>query len=392
MIHHPEQFEQAEKAMAPCELVDNAESWAACREILRGESCLAVDLEANSLHAYRERVCLIQISVPGHDFIIDPLADFALDGLGELFADPVVEKIFHASEYDLILLKGCYEWTVRNLFDTMWSARILGYTHMGLARFLGEFYGVTLSKRYQKADWGARPLTEPLLHYAQMDTHFLLRLRNHFAERMEEEGCMEEAREIFANACRVKAMDRTFDPNDFWSIPQARKLPPHALSILRSLFIFRDREAKRRDVPPFKVLSNKMLLALAQANPVSMEEMKAVSALPRKIAERLGDRLLKTIEEGQRSSVPRRPKRVNNNAPDASDRFRALSSWRKEAARERGVESDVIMTRGTMWEIAERNPHTQDDLKAISTLGPCRFGLYADELVGDVLNGDSQKI
>ena len=368
------------------ELVDNEGAWNACLDTIGRAPRLAVDLEANSLHAYREKVCLIQISVPEHDFIIDPLAGLDLEPLGGFFADSGVEKIFHASDYDLVLLKSLYGWRVANLFDTMWAARILGYTKMGLATFLEEFFGVHHAKRHQKADWAVRPLPEPWLEYAQRDTHYLLALRDLLAQRIEEGGQTEEAWEIFANACHATEMDRAFDPDGFWSIRGARQLSPKALAILRELCIFRDKEAQRRDVPVFKVLSNDVLIRIAAAGPKTEKALLRVEGLSKRLAERLGAKLLRAVEQGRAAKPPVPPKHPPRGEPGVSDRYKALHAWRRETAQRRGVESDVIMTRNTMWHIAEVNPKVLEDLDEVSSLGPHRLALYGQEVLRELLS------
>ena len=143
---------------------------------------MAIDLESNSLYSYREEVCLIQLSTAEKDYILDPIAGSDLFGLGQIIQDPSIEKVLHAAEYDCILLRRQYGWKLENLFDTMWAARILGHARYGLANVLEDAYGIKLNKKYQKANWCKRPLTKAQLNYAQMDTHFLLQLRD-FARR-----------------------------------------------------------------------------------------------------------------------------------------------------------------------------------------------------------------
>ena len=159
--------------LPPHKYIAAPRDWQDCLQKLQSESQLAIDLEANSMYAYRERVCLIQVSTTTQDYLIDPLTDLDLSGLGELIADPSVEKIFHAAEYDLILLKREYDWELNSLFDTMWAARILGYPRYGLANLLGDLFQVKLNKRYQKSNWCRRPLSRAQRTYAQLDTHFL---------------------------------------------------------------------------------------------------------------------------------------------------------------------------------------------------------------------------
>lgn len=373
---------ESEPGFPAYQLIDTAEAWERCLKVLGAQPRIAVDLEANSLYAYQEKVCLLQFSIPGEDFILDPLAGFDLEGLGGLLADPRIEKVFHASDYDLMLLKRGHGWEVSNLFDTMWAGRILGHTKMGLATFLQEFYGIELSKRHQKADWAQRPLPEALLAYAQKDTHYLLRLRDDLAARLEAAGRLEEAREIFANECRVKAPDRRFDPDDFWVLRGARRLPERNQAVLRALYIFRDREARRRNVPPFKVLANEKLVLIAQHMPRTPEELGRIDGLSARVAQRMGRRLIQTVEEALRNDFPRpSQKRETFRDPEAGNRYRRLFAWRKDLAQQRGVESDVIMSRETMWDIAHRNPRNADDLAAVPTLGPVRAAMYSEAIL-----------
>ena len=145
-------------SLPPPVLVQTPTLWQKCLTSLRQHKQLAIDTESNSLYAYREQVCLIQISVPGYDYIVDPLALPSIDELGELMADPSVEKIFHAAEYDLLCLKRDFGYSFSNLFDTMLAARILGRKKVGLAAVLNQEFGIQVNKRYQRANWGRRPL------------------------------------------------------------------------------------------------------------------------------------------------------------------------------------------------------------------------------------------
>lgn len=368
----------------PYTFVETETAWGACLKRLRKARRLAIDLEANSLYAYRESVCLLQISVSDTDYIIDPLAGFDPEGLGELLADSRVEKVFHACEYDLTLLQRQYGWGVNNLFDTMLAARVLGYRNMGLAGFLRDLYGVELSKKHQKANWAARPLTDEQLEYAQMDTAYLFQLRDEFEDRLREMGRLEEAREIFENATRVTLSDRSFDPDDFWSVKGARDLRPRELAVLRALYIVRDEEAQNRDVPPFKVLNNEALISLSKAQPQDVEALQKTPRVPRRVSGRMGAKLLGAIRAGLRAKPPVRKRTKRKHDPAVSDRFDKLMQWRKQQAQARDVESDVIITRETMWDIARLNPADIEALASIESLGPHRLRLHGESILSEL--------
>src|ERR1043165_641820 len=170
---------------------------------LSAQACIAVDTVSNSFHAFRERVCLIQFSTLKRDYVVDPLVLQDLSSLAPIFANPKIQKIFHAAEYDLICLKRDYGFTFANIFDTMQASRILGYTQVGLDNLLSEKFGVKMDKRHQKADWGARPLSEAQIDYARFDTHYLFQLRDLLDHELHEKDRWEIAHEDFALGCHV---------------------------------------------------------------------------------------------------------------------------------------------------------------------------------------------
>lgn len=350
--------------------------WSACLEHLGTVSRLALDVEANSLFAYRERVCLLQISTQAHDYVIDPLAGLNLEPLGALIGDPAVEKVLHAAEYDLILMTREYGWELRNLFDTMWAARILGMERVGLASLLEELFGVKLDKRHQRADWSKRPLTVEQLQYAQADTFYLLRLRDYLGEALKRGGLEEESAEIFAAQCQIKLPDNGFVADSFWSIPGVNQLTPQQQAILRELYLMRDQEASRQDRPPFKILGNAALMALAAHAPARWEELKLMPGLNEHLKQRYGALILRAVQAGRQAAPPRRPRPPTRPPEEVYLRYEKLFQWRKTTAHARGVNSDVIISRELLWEIAYANPQSPADLAGIRGLGPWQRQTY----------------
>lgn len=368
------------------QLIRTRSAWDRCLQRLRREARIAVDLEANSMYAYREQICLVQVSISRQDFIIDPLGEFDLEPFGELIEDAGIEKVFHAAEYDLMLMKREFGWQLNNLFDTQWAARILGVERVGLANVLKDVFGVTLNKRFQRANWCRRPLSGEQLAYAQADTHFLLRLRDHFAEALQKAGRWEEAQEIFSDQRRVQLPDLSFDANDFWNISGANRLSPQGKAVLKALNIYRDAEARHRDQPHFKVLQDRTLLELAQKQPESKEELSHIHGMSKGQIRRYGDNLLRLIAENRENPAPRRPRRQSRPPEEVVNRYEQLHNWRKERGLARGVESDVILSRETLWDLAHANPHSLAELKEIDSLGPWRREAYGKEIIR-VLNG-----
>lgn len=370
-------------ALPPFRYLDTAATWAACLADLRAAPRLAIDLEANSMFAYRERVCLIQISTANADYIVDPVGT-DLRELGPLLADPAVEKVFHAAEYDLILMRRDYGWQVNNLFDTMWAVRILGYPQMGLASLLEKFFSVSTSKRFQKANWCHRPLSAAELAYAQMDTHYLLTLRDLLAAELAAGGHADEAAETFREQSRVRLPNNDFDPEGFWTLNGAYDMSPEQQSVLRALYLYREREAKRRNIPPFKILGDRTLLEATVQLPARMNDLAAIHGMSVGQQQRYGRTILETIATARHAAPPQPPRRPPRPPDSVLNRFDRLHRWRKTRAQARGVESDVIAGREVLWTIAQAAPRTLADLEALAVLGPWRLATYGEEILGHI--------
>ena len=368
-------------APGPFHYVASADKWSACLRDLQAAPRLAIDIEANSMFASRERVCLIQVSTASTDYIIDPIRQLDLSGLGAIIADPRVEKVFHASEYDLILMRRDYDWHLHNLFDTMWAVRILGYAQMGLANLLEKFFDVSTSKRFQKANWCKRPLSTAELAYAQTDTHYLLPLRDRLSTELEAAGLWEEAREIFQEQARVRLPNNGFDPDGFWHINGAFDLSPEKQAALKALYLFRDREAKRRNIPHFKILGDRTLLELADKLPENATNLDGIHGMSVGQQSRYGRAILDVLAEARLADAPKPPPRSPRPPDDVLNRYDRLHRWRKTRAQARGVESDVIMPRDALWTIAEANPQTLGALTALEVMGPWRLATYAQEIL-----------
>lgn len=241
---------------------------------------IAVDTESNSFYAYFERVCLIQISTEEQDYIVDPIAIPDLKPLESLLSSPHCEKIFHAASNDILGLKRDFQFTFSNIFDTAIAAKLLGYNRLGLANILEEHFEVHLNKKWQRHDWGKRPLKEEHLDYARMDTHYLIPLRHRLEAELRSLELWDTALEAFVKACDQETHARPFQPGGFIQIHGARSLDPIGKRILKALYLFRENEARKRDRAPFRILSNETLLRLALFRPTSVDEIKGIKGLP----------------------------------------------------------------------------------------------------------------
>ena len=343
---------------------------------------VAVDTESNSLHAYRERVCLIQFSTPKADYIVDPIRLPDLSPLAVVFANPGQQKVFHAAEYDVVCLRRDYSFAFANIFDTMSAARTLGWPQVGLAAILDSHFGVKVNKKYQRADWKRRPLTPEQLDYARMDTHYLVALRDRQLQALTESGYWPEAQEEFERLASLRSSVDTAgrDPAAFWRLKGARELTPTQAAILQALFVYREQQAERIDRPPFHVMGEATLLEVARRAPRHVDDLRGLPGMTPEQTRRHGHAVLRTVQQGLDAPAPAAPQAVRE-SNDVLDRYDRLHTWRKERARSRGVESDVILPRTTLWDLARRPPRTHGELKHIADLGPWRRETYGEEIL-----------
>ena len=338
---------------------------------------LAFDTESNGFYAYKEKVCLIQISSPTDDYIVDPIAIANLDVLGPLFADPGIEKLFHAGEYDVLCLKRDYGFTFSNLYDTMIGARVLGIKELGLAAAIERQFGLVISKKLQRADWGKRPLTTEMIRYAQGDTHFLMRLADEQKKSLVEKGRWDDAVEAFRELEKLEPNVKVFDPEGFWKLVGRTDIGGKAMAALKEVWLYREQQAASRDRAPFRVMPEDLMVRIAEALPETKEALAAVKGMSPHILERFGAGLLAAVERGRAAAPVVRPVAAEKRrmAEDEWRLFEALRAWRKERGELDKVEPVVILSTDSMRQIAAHACRVGGDpLAPLSELKKTRYG------------------
>jgi ribonuclease D len=262
-------------------VIENQHDFSNCIHNLERAAFIAVDTESNSFYAYFNRTCLIQVSTEDQDYIIDPFSIDGLSAFGEILANPAIEKIFHAAPNDIAGLKRDFKFKVHNVFDTSVAAKILGYKQLGLAPILLEHFGISLDKKWQRYDWGRRPLRDEQIEYARLDTHYLIPLRHRLIGELKEKDLLDAAEEAFGKLCLQEIAEKQFRPSDFLHIYGAQSLDTAGKRVLKALYLFREKEARRRDRAPFRILTNDTLLRLAMQRPKSMHEFNKIKGIPR---------------------------------------------------------------------------------------------------------------
>lgn len=372
------------KFLPPPVWVDQPDTFNRMIEDLAAQSRIAVDTESNSLHAYREQVCLMQFSTPKIDYVVDPLALEDLSSLGPLFNNPKTEKIFHAAEYDLICLRRDFEFEFSNLFDTMHAARVLGYQYVGLDNLLAEKFQVKMDKRHQKADWGERPLTRAQIDYARLDTHYLFDLRDLLEAELKEKERLELAQEDFVRACEVEAAKEKLNGSSWKRFSTRKDISVRELTILSELCVARDQIAEEMNRPPFKVISDTMLLEIARNQPEKDVDLAGIGLSAKQI-NLWGKDLLVAAQRGA-EAPPVRREQTKRPSDATLKRLDKLKTWRKRLAQEMGVESDIVLPRAYLNALAEKPPKSLGELESIMADSPWRFSRYGPKiyrLLGD---------
>ena len=332
---------------------------------------LALDTEGASFHRFVDRIYLLQLSTRDETAIIDPLPIGSPAGLGRLLESPEVEIVFHDADYDLRLLHQDYGWNVCNIFDTRVAAQLLGLKAFGLAALLERYFGVKIDKKYQRADWSLRPLTQGMLDYAAQDTIHLLELRNRLKEDLDRAGRWGWAQEEFSLLEGTRWSDES--PSEaFFRIKGARDLNRRELAILRELVPWRDDVARVLDRATFRVIGNEQLLDIARVQPASREALGSIKGMPRGILEARGEELLDAVQRGLAvpdNALPRFPKAKRwDRDPDFDTRVNALKTVRDAAASRLDLDPGVLCSRDRMEAVARRNPETLEQLSDVSEL------------------------
>jgi ribonuclease D len=332
-------------------VIDTDQQLAAFLRTLRSAAWVAVDTEADSLHAYPEKLCLIQISTAAGDELVDPLAGINIDPVLDALADH--EVVMHAADYDLRMLKRHHAFTPRAIFDTMLASRLLGGRQFGYSHLVEHYLGVTLEKGAQKANWALRPLAPRLEAYARNDTRYLRPLADRLTADLQAAGRLAWHQEACARLIRDSTRPSSVDPDAVWRIKGSQVLNRRALAVLRELWRWREREAIAADRPPFFILSHEVLVAIAAAaaghNPLE-------TVLPKNISDRWRAGLAKAVAEGlalHEEQLPNVVKRVIDRLSDADQKgVLDLQKLRDARAAELGIDPTLIASRATLTDLA----------------------------------------
>jgi len=328
---------------------------------------VAVDTEADSLHNYFEKVCLIQLSIDGDHYLVDPLAGLELSEF--LTALAVKPLIFHAGDYDLRILRASTGYRPRGeIFDTMIAAQLLGIEQVGLAALIERCFSITIGKEGQKSDWSQRPLSEKQLQYAVNDTRYLESLADRLADELSAKGRLDWHRESCRAMVQASGRDNQRDPEEAWRLKGAGRLSRRQLAYLREIWHWRDGHARRANRPAFKILGNQQIFELVQwVESHPNEPLESGPKLPRNIH----GVLLTTLVDAIARAVAMTPadwpelKKHERGVVTSADsvlRANALRCACAEIAKALEISPSVLAPRAALEAIARSQPRGIDEI------------------------------
>jgi ribonuclease D len=328
---------------------------------LRSAEWAALDTEADSLHAYPEKLCLIQISTARHDSLVDPLAALNLAPLWPALKQH--QLILHGADYDLRLLRKTCDFVPNQIFDTMLASRLLGEREFGLYNLVKKHLGITLEKGSQKADWSRRPLTPRMEAYARHDTHYLKPLAGLLKEQLRHKGrlaWLEQCCERLIAECAIPAKP---EPDLVWRVKGSHKLPPCGLAVLRQVWHWREKEARAFNRPPFFVLSHETLVAISAA---AFDHGAIDPLLPPRFSSRRKEGLQEAILQGLAVEPQEHPQPLRSASRRQTEaerrRLVALEQGRNRCAGQLELDPTLIASRATLVALAHEWDRHKDEL------------------------------
>jgi ribonuclease D len=365
--------------------IDTANGVISLARQLEGAKAIAVDLEADSMHHFRERVCLVQIGAPGVQAVIDPLAVSDLSPLRPVFADDDVQKIFHGADYDIRSLYRDFHIEVRNLFDTQVAAMFAGMRETGLDAVAQRLLGVTLDKRFQKKNWSRRPLPREMVAYAAEDVRHLVPLARLLTESLSERGRLAWVLEECRLLSGVRPADNDGQPL-FLRFRGAGTLDRRRLAVLEELLKYRVDVAAKKDRPLFKVMGNQAMLEIAKAAPLNPTELEHTGALSTRQFQMYGTDLVNAVHRGMavdEADLPIYPRKRAPRVPaTVPARVLRVKAWRDTRAQDLDLDPSLICTRAQMTAMAIANPKSVEALSRIPEIKDWQKNAFGPEIIG----------
>ena len=353
------------------QIIDTASGLENVALLLKKEKIVAIDLEADSMFHFKEKVCLVQIATKRINVIIDTLQIKDLSLLKPFFANRDIKKIFHGADYDVRSLYRDFRIKINNLFDTQIACMFSGIKGTGLDAVLQQRFKIKLDKRFQKKDWSKRPLPDEMIEYAACDAIYLLPLAVILEKELAEKGRLSWVYEECAILSKVRPPALNSDPL-YLKFKGSGRLNRRCLAVLEYLLWSRRNIAKKKDKPLFKIFSNNSMIKLAEAKPANLQRLKKSNALSARQIDMYGNVLVEAINnalnlpENKLPVYPRTKAYVEK--PEVTERIKALKTWRDKKATILEINPSLVLTKAMINTLAIYNPLDKSDMDRIKEL------------------------
>lgn len=351
---------------------------------IKEEKRIGFDLEADSLHHFPEKVCLLQVATKNKIFVIDTIKLKELSLLKPIFCSKGITKIFHGADYDIRSLFRDFNIEINNLFDSELASRFLGVKETGLDAVIRQRFNIALEKKFRKSDWSKRPLIDDMLYYAVDDVRYLVPLSLILEKELNDIGRLSWVREECDILCKVRSDTNNNEPL-FLKFKGAGKLKPENLAILEALLGFRKKVAQKKDVPLFKIIGNASLLKLAEMRTDSIKKIITAKALSKKQIDMYGKELLAIIHKTmntRQDMLPVYPKKKTTAIPaTALQRIEAIKTWRDKKAAKLNIDSGLMLNKALITAIGINNPVSLAELEKISGMKNWQRSEFGEEIL-----------
>ncbi len=372
-------------------LIQSEKQLAQICNALRKEKMIAVDLEADSMHHFKEKVCLVQMAGKKHCYLLDPLAITDFSRLKLLFEDQTITKVFHGSDFDIRSLDRDFDIQVNPIFDTEIACRFLGVQKRSLAALLAKQFNVIVDKRFQKTDWSIRPLSEEMITYSLTDVAYLMELKERLEQKLKTNGRLAWAQEEFALQAAVRYESNGNQPL-FLKFKGAGKIHGKSLAVLENLLQMRRKISEKKDRPLYKVIGAEAITRLTVSKPKSMNQLKQSRALSPRQTEMYGKHCLEAIIKGLETPTSHLPvypkKRSPRLSPLVPERIKALKKMRIAASNKTGIEPGFLLNNSLISSIAVTLPESRKELETLDGVRKWQI----EVLEQDILNIIQQSV
>lgn len=354
-----------------------------CRELMQ-EKIVGVDLEADAMHSFHEKICLIQLVTQHQAYLIDPFKIENMSALKALLAAKDVIKVFHGSDFDIRSLDRDYGARVNNLSDTEIACRFLGIRERGPAALLKQYFNIHLDKKYQKEDWSKRPLDPEMVAYSVMDVAFLVSLHHTIHEQLAQKKRLEWAREEYERQAGVTYENNHTAPL-FRRFKGAGKLDKRTLAVLENLLQLRLSLARTKDKPLFKIFSNKSIMTMATQKPETLEQIQKFKMLSKRQADMYGNECVESIVAALKMPHNELPGYPGTRRPGKDEtvqaRIRQLKKMRGKLSRTHAIEAGFLLNNAVITAIALENPSVIDNLKQIDMMRKWQVQAIGNDII-----------